>query len=159
MRVGFIILVFIIIGCVMISGCTINMPGSGSSSSPSWGSGYSSSSGSNSDQSSRSSYSSSSGSSSSSSDGDPKCVIGTWRLDRQAGRTDDILTWNFYSDGTFKDIHLFSNGKTQTYDYGTWQYQGNNRFVIHETSTTMHVICKNGVLTHEENTNDVLHKS
>ena len=87
------------------------------------------------------------------------CVIGTWKLDREAGWTNDIQTWNFYSDGTFKDIHSFSNGNSQAYDWGTWQYLGNNLYVVHETSTMMHVSCSNGELIHEENTNDVFHQA
>ena len=95
---------------------------------------------------------------SSSSSSNENCVLGTWKLDRQSGRTDDILTWNFYSDGTFKDIHHFSNGNSQSYDWGTWEYLGNNRYVVTQTSTTMHVICEGDKLVHEESTIDVFHQ-
>ena len=77
-----------------------------------------------------------------SSSSNENCIIGTWIRDDSPEQT-----WNYYSDGSFKDIHVFSNGRSQEYDWGTWESSGNNRYVMHLTSFTHNVVCNGDSLT------------
>ena len=81
----------------------------------------------------------------SSSSSNENCVIGKWIVDN--ANPSNIQTWNFYSDGSFKDIHYFSNGGSQAYDWGTWKYIGNNQYLMQLTSTTHTVVCDGNSFT------------
>ena len=73
---------------------------------------------------------------------DANAILGTWVRDDSHEQT-----WNYYSDGSFKDIHVFSNGGSSTYDWGTWEYVGNNRYVMHLTTFTHTVVVTGNSLT------------
>ena len=73
-------------------------------------------------------------------------IVGMWMLDRQEGKSDDIITFNFNADGSFTDTHHFADGRTQNYDWGSWEYLGNNRYVVHEVTNTVDMSCDGSVL-------------
>jgi len=73
-------------------------------------------------------------------------IVGKWMLDSQVGKSDDIITWNFYENGEWTDTHVFVDGTSWDYDWGSWEYIGNNQYNVQKYSTSEVVFCDGTVL-------------